>query len=182
MFFEELELEGAYVISADRLEDNRGFFARIFCKGEFSKHKLNTKIVQSSLSHNRSKGTLRGMHWQIRPCQETKLISCFRGKIYDVIVDLRPTSATYTSWVAVVLTEDEYKMIYVPKGFAHGFQTLKDDALLYYQVSEFYSPDHYRGARWDDPAFGIRWPITPPTVLSKKDGSYPDYTNERNHM
>jgi dTDP-4-dehydrorhamnose 3,5-epimerase len=180
MIFEELELQGAYVISLERLEDNRGFFARTFCTREFSKHKLNTQIVQSNLSYSRRKGTLRGMHWQIRPCQETKLISCYRGKIYDVIVDLRPTSPTYTRWIAVELTDDDYKMIYVPKGFAHGFQTLKDDSLLCYQVSEFYSPDYERGARWNDPAFGIRWPMTPPTVLSNKDGAYSNFTNEIN--
>jgi dTDP-4-dehydrorhamnose 3,5-epimerase len=182
MIFEELELQGAYMISIEKLEDSRGFFARTFCKQEFSKYNLRTKIVQSNISYSKRRGTLRGMHWQVRPFQETKLVSCFRGSVYDVIVDLRPTSTTYKHWVAVELTEDEHKMIYVPESFAHGFQTLEDDSVLFYQVSEFYSPEYERGARWNDPAFAIRWPTTPPTVLSNKDSSYPDFATKSSHI
>jgi dTDP-4-dehydrorhamnose 3,5-epimerase len=174
VIFEETELPGAYIIEPQRIDDERGFFARTWCEGEFRDHGLDGRIVQCNISFNKKKGTLRGMHYQVNPHAETKLIRCTRGAIFDVIVDLRRESPTYMRHVVVVLTHESHKMLYVPKGFAHGFQTLEDDTEVFYQMSEFYYPASSRGFRWDDPAFRIGWPEATRTI-SMKDLSYPDF-------
>ncbi len=174
MIFTETKLKGAYIIELETLEDERGFFARSFCQREFEKHGLNLRVVQCNVSYNKKKGTLRGMHYQVPPHEEAKLVSCIRGAIYDVIIDLRPDSATYCQWFALELSAENYKMLYVPEGFTHGFQTLEDNTIVFYLMSESYRPESARGVRWDDPVFGIRWPL-PNRVMSKKDLSYPDF-------
>ncbi|MCL5062106.1 MAG: dTDP-4-dehydrorhamnose 3,5-epimerase [Nitrospirae bacterium] len=174
MKFIETKLKGAYVIELEPIEDERGFFARSFCKKEFEKHGLNSHIVQCNISYNRKKGTLRGMHYQIAPYEEAKLVSCMRGAIYDVIIDLRKDSATYCQWIAVELTAKNYRMLYIPKDFAHGFQTLKDNTVVFYQMFEFYHPECAGGVRWNDPTFGIDWPLSV-KIISKKDSSYKDF-------
>ena len=173
MKFKETKLKGAYIISLEPLTDERGFFARSFCQEEFEKHGLNLRIVQCDISYNKKRGTLRGMHYQAAPYVEAKLVSCVRGLMYDVITDLRPASPTYRKWFAVELSAENYEMLYIPEGFAHGFQTLEDDTVVYYQMSEFYHPECARGVRWDDPAFGIKWPIEP-KIISDKDKNLPD--------
>ena len=175
MIFTETKLKGAYVIEIEKLKDNRGFFARAWCQNEFKAHGLTSRVVQVNVSSNKKKGTLRGMHYQLSPYEETKLIRCTRGAIYDVIIDLRPSSPTYAQWIGVELTEENYKMLYVPENFAHGFQTLEDDTEVTYQVSQFYMPGSESGIRWNDPAFSIDWPIQV-QVISDKDKSWPDYT------
>jgi len=174
MIFAETKLKGAYVIEIEKLEDKRGFFARAWCQKEFESHGLVSRLVQTNISFNRRKGTLRGMHYQVAPCEETKLVRCTRGAIYDVIIDLRPDSPTFKQWMGVKLTADNYKMLYVPENFAHGFQTLEDNTEVTYQVSQFYSPESERGVRYDDPAFGIEWPLEV-RVISDKDGSWPGF-------
>jgi len=174
MIFTETKLKGAYIIELELLEDERGFFARSFCQKEFEEHGLNPRIVQCNISYNKKKGTLRGMHYQAAPNEEAKLVSCIRGAIYDVIIDLRPDSTTHCQWFAVELSAENYKMLYVPEGFAHGFQTLEDNTVVFYQMFEFYHPECARGVRWDDPAFRIRWPLSN-RVMSKKDQSYPAF-------
>jgi dTDP-4-dehydrorhamnose 3,5-epimerase len=176
MIFTETELKGAFIIELELRRDDRGFFARTWCKREFEEHGLVSNIAQSNCSFSKKAGTLRGMHYQAAPFEETKTIRCIRGAIYDVIIDLRPTSSTYKQWVAVELTEDNYKMLYVPKGFAHGFQTLTEDVEVIYHVSQFYSPESERGVRWNDPQFGIKWPDLSVRVMSEKDRNWPDYT------
>lgn len=171
MKFAETKLKGAHVIEPERLEDDRGFFARTFCRKEFEAHGLNPILVQSSISFNAKKGTLRGMHYQTPPHEETKLVRCTRGSVYDVILDLRRGSPTFKQWVAVELTADNRCALYIPAGFAHGFQTLTDHTEILYQMSEFYHPESARGVRWDDPAFGITWPLPDP-IISQRDQSY----------
>jgi len=171
VIFAETKLEGAFVIEPERLGDERGFFARTWCRREFEAHGLNPRLVQCNVSFNRKKGTLRGMHYQAAPHEEAKLVRCTMGAIYDVIIDLRPDSPTFRQWTAVELTEDNRCMLYVPEGFAHGFQTLENDTEVLYQMSEFYHPESARGVRWDDPAFGIEWPIEQLTI-SSRDRSY----------
>ena len=172
MKFTETRLKGVFIIEPERLEDERGFFARTFCHKEFEAHGLNPKLVQCNISYNKHNGTLRGMHYQVAPMAEAKLVSCTRGAIYDVIIDLRPESPTYCQWLAEELNAENRKMIYIPEGFAHGFQTLDDDTEVFYQMSEFFSPEHARGVRWDDPAFGIKWLLNT-KVISEKDENYP---------
>jgi dTDP-4-dehydrorhamnose 3,5-epimerase len=172
VIFTETPLEGAYIIDLEPMEDERGHFARSFCREEFAPRGLKTNVAQCNVSFNRKKGTLRGMHFQSEPKAEAKLVRCTRGVIYDVILDLRPHSPTYCKWTTTELTECNMRMIYVPEGFAHGFQTLVDDTEVFYQMFECYSPGHANGVRWDDPAFGIAWPIENP-ILSDKDRSYP---------
>ncbi len=155
-------------------EDERGFFARTFCQEEFRARGLNPRVVQSSVSFNKHKGTLRGMHYQVAPHLEAKLVSCIRGAIFDVIIDLRPDFSTYRQCFAVELSAQNYKMVYVPEGFAHGFQTLKDNTVVLYQMSESYHPDSARGLRWNDPAFIIEWP-SHPRVISNTDRTYQDF-------
>lgn len=176
MLFTELPLSGAYVIDLQRLEDERGFFARAWCQQEFAAHGLTANIVQCNISFNPKMGTLRGMHYQVFPHAETKLIRCIRGAIYDVIIDLRPHSATYMQWFGLDLTADNRLMLFVPEGFAHGYQSLSDKSEVFYQVSQFYQPGAERGIRWNDPAFGITWPEVDYRVVSVKDQSWPDFT------
>lgn len=175
MIFAETKLPGAFIIEVERLEDERGFFARAWCKKEFEAHSLNSDWAQANLAFSRRGGTLRGLHYQVAPYEEAKLVRCIRGAIYDVIVDLRPESPTYRQWLGVELTADNRKMLYVPEGFAHGYQTLADNTETFYQVSQFYSPESERGLRYDDPAFGIEWPIDV-QVISDKDKSWSDYS------
>jgi dTDP-4-dehydrorhamnose 3,5-epimerase len=175
MKFHETELQGAFVIELDKMEDNRGFFARSWCQQEFEEHGLVPRVVQANLSFNDKAGTLRGMHYQISPYEETKLVRCTRGALYDVILDLRPESPTYKRWIGVELTEQNYKMLYVPASFAHAFITLEDNTEAAYFVSEAYTPGAERGLRWDDPTFGITWPRSV-EVISGKDANWPDFT------
>ncbi len=172
MIFTETKLAGAYVVEPELLIDERGFFARTWSAEDFSAHGLEPKFVQCNTSLNKQKGTLRGMHYQIAPHEEAKLVRCTAGAIYDVIVDLRPDSPTRGQWVGVELTAQNRLMIYVPPGFAHGFQTLVDNSEVFYQVSAYYHPESARGVRWDDPAFGIRWPLES-SVISERDRSHP---------
>src|SRR5215211_347747 len=175
MIFIETKLRGAFVIEPERLEDERGFFARTWDRDEFEVHGLNPNLAQCSISFNKRKGTLRGMHYQAAPHEEDKLVRCTRGTIYDVIIDLRPDSPTFTRWVAAELTAENRRMLYLPKGFAHGFQSLRDDTEVFYQISEFYAPESTRGVRWDDPAFGIKWPPSEERVISTRDRRFPDF-------
>ncbi len=179
MIFHKLKLEGAYRIDLEPREDERGFFARAWCQRELAEHGLETRVVQSNLSYNRHKGTLRGMHYQAPPHEEVKLVRCIRGSIFDVILDLRPDSPTYLQWVGVELTAANRQMLYVPRGFAHGFQTLEDDTEVFYHVSEFYHPEAERGVRWNDPQFAIQWPAVEKRIISPKDQNWPDYVPER---
>jgi len=179
VIFEPTDLQGAFVIHLQRLVDDRGSFARTFCKKEFQAHGLLGDFVQCNASFNKTRGTLRGMHYQTTPHQEVKLIRCTRGAIYDVIIDLVPTSATYLQWTSLELTPDNGKMLYVPEHFAHGYQTLSDDTEVFYQVSEFYSRESERGVRWDDPAFPIKWPDRKHVILSPKDRGWPDYIGHK---
>jgi dTDP-4-dehydrorhamnose 3,5-epimerase len=172
MIFTETKLKGAYVIDLERREDARGFFARAFCQHEFEAHGLKPVIAQANVAHNHQKGTVRGMHFQIPPAAETKLVRCTRGAILDIIVDLRPESPTYLQHVAVELNEDNQRALYVPERFAHGYQVLGDKAYTSYQVGEFYSPPHERALRYDDPRLGLTWPL-PITVISDKDRNAP---------
>ena len=174
MIFIETKLKGAYIIEPERLSDERGFFARTWCQKEFQIHGLNTNVVQCNISYNKKKGTLRGMHYQAKPFEEAKLIRCTMGSIYDVIVDIRSDSPSFKQYLGVFLTPGNYKMLYVPEGFAHGFLTLEDNTEVFYQMSEFYAPDHARGFRWNDPVFGIEWPANV-QVISDRDRDYPDF-------
>ena len=173
MIFTETKLKGAFVIEPERLEDERGFFARALCQREFEAHGLAVVWVQENISFNPRKGTVRGMHVQLPPYSEAKLVRCFRGAIYDVIVDLRPDSPAYLHWIGVELTAENRCMLYVPEGFAHGFQTLEDDTEVFYQVSQFYTPGAERGVRWDDPTFAIEWPAAKRRAISVKDQNWP---------
>ena len=174
MIFRETGLKDAFVIEIERREDERGFFARSWCHREFEAHGLNTRIAQCNISVNYKKGTLRGMHYQAKPFEETKLVRCTRGSLYDVIVDLRPDSQSYKKHLGLTLMPDNGKMLYVPEGFAHGFLTLEDNTEVHYQISEFYAPDHARGFRWNDPAFAIVWPAEV-KIISERDRNYPDF-------
>jgi dTDP-4-dehydrorhamnose 3,5-epimerase len=178
MKFVETKLKGAFIITPDLIEDDRGFFARIFCRQEFEKHGLNPDLVQCNISFNKAKGTLRGMHYQIAPSAEVKLVRCTAGAICDVIIDLRSGSPTFKQWVAAELSEKNHRLLYVPEGFAHGYQTTEPLSEVFYQVSSSYNPASERGVRWNDPAFGIEWPL-PVSVISKKDESYPVWEVER---
>jgi dTDP-4-dehydrorhamnose 3,5-epimerase len=174
MRFIETLLRGAFVVELEKIEDERGFFARTFCVHEFEANGLNSHLVQCSTAFNLRRGTLRGLHWQTVPKSEDKLVRVTRGAIHDVMVDLRPDSPTYLQHVAVELTIDNGRMLYIPKGFAHGLQTLMDDTEVSYQMSEFFAPECARGARWNDPAFGITWPLPDP-VMNDRDRSWPDF-------
>jgi len=178
MKFTEIKLKGAFIITPDLLEDERGFFARTFCMREFEEHDLNSGLVQCNISFNKKKGTLRGMHYQADPHAEVKLVRCTSGAICDIIIDLRAESPTFKQWFAAELSEKNHQMLYVPEGFAHGYQTLEEQSEVFYQVSAFYNPASERGVRWNDPAFGIKWPL-PAGVVSKKDESYPDWGTKR---
>jgi len=172
MLFTETKLKGAFLIDLELREDHRGAFARTFCQEEFAAHGLQSKVAQCNLSFNHQAGTLRGMHYQMPPATETKLIRCTKGTIYDVIIDMRPNSPTYRQHIGVELTADNRRALYVPEMFAHGYQALTEGAEVIYQVSEFYTPDCERGLRYDDPLFAISWPL-PVTVISEKDAAWP---------
>ncbi len=174
MIFEETELPGAYLVKMAGFNDERGFFSRIFCQKEFSAISFEGNIVQSSISYNKRRGTLRGMHYQVEPAAETKIVCCVSGLLYDVIVDLREDSPTFKQWISIEMCASGGRFLFIPEGFAHGFQTLEDDTTLIYMMSEYYNPHYARGVRWNDPAFGIEWPIKEP-VISEKDQSLPDF-------
>jgi len=173
MIFSPTKLQGAFIIDIEQHEDERGFFARSWCQEEFAAHGLNPRLVQCNVSLNRKRGTLRGLHLQVAPYAEAKLVRCTRGRLYDVAVDLRHDSATFQQWVAVELTAENRRMLYVPEGMAHGFETLEHETEVFYQMSEFYHPEAARGVRWNDAALGIAWPLVPP-VLSDNDRAHPD--------
>ncbi len=174
MIFKETKLQGAFIIELEMLIDERGAFARTFCCRDFENHGLNGNVSQCSISLNTKKNTLRGMHYQKKPYAEAKLVLCSRGFIYDVIVDLRYDSSTFKEWTSIEISAENRKMVYVPEGFAHGFQTLTDNVEVIYQMSQFYSPSHADGFRWDDPSFRIDWP-SKDLVISLKDQNYPDF-------
>lgn len=174
MRFIATPLENAYIVEIGLIADERGFFARSWCREEFQRRDLNPNVVQCNISFNERKGTLRGLHYQEQPCEEAKLIRCSRGAIYDVIVNLRPASHGYMQWYAVELTAENRRTLYVPEGLAHGFQTLEKETEVFYQMSSAYRQQCARGIRWGDPAFGIRWPVPNP-ILSEKDQSYRDF-------
>jgi dTDP-4-dehydrorhamnose 3,5-epimerase len=178
VIFQETRLKGAFLVDLKHLEDERGFFARSFCQKEFLEHGLDPKVVQCNVSFNKNKGTVRGMHYQVPPCAEAKLVRCTSGAIYDVIVDLRYDSPTLLQWYAIELTAANRTALYIPKEFAHGFQTLADNTEVFYQMSEFYAPEFAHGFRWNDSLFNIQWPIEVSTI-SPKDQAYPDYIPEQ---
>ncbi len=173
MIFSELPLKGAFVIEIERLEDERGFFARTFCVDEFVSHGVVFRIAQCSVSYNGQRGTLRGLHYQAPPHQEAKLVRCTLGAAFDAIADLRPDSPTFKRWAAVELSADNRRMIYIPEGFAHGFQTLADGTEIFYQMSVPYVPEAARGIRWDDPELSIDWPPMATRVVSPRDRALP---------
>jgi dTDP-4-dehydrorhamnose 3,5-epimerase len=175
VIFTPTPLEGAYIIELEPFADERGYFARTFCRNEFEAHGLNPCVAQCNVSFNRKRGILRGMHYQDAPFWEVKVVRCTRGSIYDVIIDLRPDSDTFKKHFGAELSAANSKQMYVPEGFAHGFQVLEDDSEVFYQMSQFYSPDHARGVRWNDPAFGIQWPVPDPIMIDR-DSSYPDFS------
>jgi dTDP-4-dehydrorhamnose 3,5-epimerase len=174
MIFTETNLPGAFVITPEQYEDERGFFARVWCQRECKARGVNPRFVQCNVSFNTRRGTLRGMHWQAAPYEEAKLVRCTRGTIYDVIIDLHRDSATFKHYYAVILTAENHTMLYVPEGYAHGFLTLADDTEVFYQMSQFYHPESQRGVRWNDPAFDIHW-AADVQVMSGRDRSYPDF-------
>jgi dTDP-4-dehydrorhamnose 3,5-epimerase len=174
VIFTPTALPGVWVVAPEPVEDVRGFFVRTWCLREFADHDLDARWVQSSVSFNKKKGTLRGMHFQRAPYEEVKLVRCVRGALYDVVLDLRSESPSYKRHVAVELSADNRKAVYVPAGVAHGFQTLADDTEIFYEISVPYTPSHAAGVRWNDPAFGIAWPDRDP-IISGRDRSYPDY-------
>lgn len=177
MIFTETKLHGAYIIDPEKRVDERGFFARIWCENEFTKIGLKTSIKQANVSRSTKRGALRGMHYQLPPFSETKLVRCTKGAIFDVIIDLRKDSPTYKQWIGVELTEENHRMLYVPEGFAHGFLTKTDDAEVTYLVTAFYDKEHERGIRYDDPAFAIEWPEEIKHI-SDKDASHPNFVEE----
>ena len=173
--FTETKLKGAFLIDLEKREDLRGHFARTFCQREFVAYGLKMQVVQCSLSYNQKKGTLRGMHFQVAPHEEAKLIRCTKGAIYDVILDLRRGSPTFKQHFAVELSAKQGNMLFVPEGLAHGFQTIEDDTEVFYQMSEFYAAESSRGVRWNDPAFGISWPEVPERIIIERDQKYPSF-------
>lgn len=178
LIFTELEIAGLFLVEPDVHRDERGFFARTWCQQEFSKRGLSDRLAQTSVSFNAKKGTLRGMHYQTAPREEAKLVRCTHGAVYDVALDLRPNSATFRRSVGVELSDQNRKMLYIPEGFAHGFLTLRDNSEVLYHISEFWSPEHARGVRWNDPAFEIKWPGEP-LVMADRDRNYPDFEPAR---
>jgi dTDP-4-dehydrorhamnose 3,5-epimerase len=174
MIFHETKLQGAFVIEPERFDDERGFFSRTWSQREVEAHGLDTHLVESNSSLSLKKGTLRGMHYQAPPNAQAKLVRCTRGSIYDVIIDLRADSQGFKQWEAVELSVENGLLLYIPQGFAHGFQTLVDDTEVFYQVSAYYAPESARGVRWNDPAFGIQWPAADRTIIAR-DNEYPDF-------
>ncbi|MCM3871754.1 MAG: dTDP-4-dehydrorhamnose 3,5-epimerase [Pyrinomonadaceae bacterium] len=175
MDFKETILKGAFVIDGKSFHDDRGFFVQDWSHREFAAAGLDARMVECNRSFNRSKGTLRGMHYQIAPHEQAKLVRCVRGALYDVIIDLRPDSSTFTQWVGIELTGEDTKALYLPPHFAHGFQTLLDNTVALYHTSSYYQPSSERGVRWDDPAFDIKWPQTESRIIITRDREYPDF-------
>lgn len=174
MRFTESKLRGSFLIDMAPIEDQRGFFARSFCRREFEQQGLNPHVAQCSVSFNKLKGTLRGMHYQMPPCAEVKVVRCTMGSIYDVIIDLRPDSPTFKQWTGVELNARNHKALYIPEGFAHGFLTLADESEVHYQMSEFFAPEYSAGVRWNDPSFSVQWPGEV-KVIADRDLNYPDF-------
>ena len=175
MRFSGTSVDGARLIELDRHEDARGFFARLWCRNEVGVQGLTASVAQVNVTWNPAKGTLRGLHWQESPHEEAKVVFCARGAIFDVAVDLRPSSPTYGQWVGVTLGAEEFRLFYIPEGCAHGYQTLREETVVVYQTTEPYAPDHERGVRWNDPAFNIDWPPFADLTISAKDLAWPDY-------
>ena len=175
IIFREARLRGAFVIEPEIFEDERGFFGRSFSEKEFEAHGINPRMAECNISFNKRRYTIRGMHFQSPPHAQAKLVRCTRGAIYDVIIDLRPDSPTFKQWIGEELTAENRRMLYVPKGFAHGFQTLEDNTEIFYQVSDFYASASCGGVRWNDPAFAIRWPSTDGITINQRDKTYPDF-------
>ena len=172
--FQNLKIQGAFIINLDLLVDERGFFSRTFCKKEFQSHGLNPNLVQCNITFNKNKGTLRGMHYQSKPLEEAKLVRVISGAIYDVLLDVRPDSPTFKNWMSVDLTASDRKLLYGPEGVAHGYQTLVKNTEVFYQMSEFYRPSYTAGIRWDDPTFNIKWPLSD-KIISDKDRDYSSF-------
>ena len=175
ILFKETKLKGAFVIEPEKFEDRRGFFARSFSEQEFSDHGLHSHFVEAGISFNLRKHTVRGMHFQADPHAQAKLVRCTRGAIFDAMIDLRPESPTYKQWFAQELSAQNRLMLYIPQGCAHGFQTLENDTELFYQLSARYTPASERGVRWNDPVFGISWPVTDGVIINERDRTYPDF-------
>jgi dTDP-4-dehydrorhamnose 3,5-epimerase len=173
MIFRETKLEGAFIVEPKKFEDERGFFAHSWSEREFAEHGLDSHLAECSISFNRKRGTLRGMHFQAAPYGQVKLVRCTMGSIYDVIIDLRAGSPTFKQWIGVELTAENRQVLYIPKGFAHGFQTLEDNTEVCYQMSAVYAPESARGVRWSDPAFCIAWPQVTGIIINSRDESYP---------
>jgi dTDP-4-dehydrorhamnose 3,5-epimerase len=178
MIFKETKLKGAFVIEIEKLKDERGYFARAWCEREFRENGLNNNFVQFNVSNSIKKGTLRGIHYQDPPYAETKLVRCTRGSVYDVMIDLRPDSPSFLQWTSEILTPDNGKMMYIPKGFGHAFLSLEDHSMVFYQVDEFFEPDYYRGLCWNDPELKIIWPEKV-TVISERDQEWEDFDLDR---
>ena len=176
MIFAETKLKGSFVVEPERFEDERGFFAQTFSQGEFAARGMSPRVAECNLSYNRTRGTFRGMHFQLAPRAQAKLVRCTAGAIYDVAIDLRPDSPTFREWVGVELSAQNRLMFYVPEGFAHGYLTLEDDTEIFYQVSDTFAPELSGGVRWDDPAFGVELPIAV-EVINERDASYADFTS-----
>ncbi len=174
MIFTPTKIPGVFVLDPERIEDERGFFARTWCQTEFESHGIDPRLVQGNLSFNKRRGTLRGMHYQKPPHEETKIVRCTRGTIYDVAIDLRPDSPTFKQWTGATLTAENRQMLVIPPGCAHGFLTLEDNTEVLYQMSAYYAPSHAAGVRWNDPAFGIRWPGNVMVIIDR-DRNYPDF-------
>jgi len=174
--FTETKINGVFLIEIEKIEDDRGFFARTLDKQEFQKRKLIENFVQCSISYNKKKGTIRGMHFQLPPYEETKIVSCVRGKIFDVLVDLQKNSSTFKQWESNELSSENHKMLYIPKGIAHGFQTLEDDSGIYYQMSQYHKSEYYKGIRFDDQNFKIKWPL-PISAISKNDKNWETFSD-----
>ena len=175
MLFIETKLKGAFVIELEKYSDDRGFFSRAWCQKEFKEQGINSQFVQANIGFSKNSGTIRGIHYQIAPFEEAKLVRCIRGAIFDVVLDLRPELPSFKQWFGVELRDENRKMLYVPEGCAHGYQTLVDNTEVFYQVSQVYSPESERGIRWNDPEFDIEWPIDEDLVISEKDQNWPDF-------
>jgi dTDP-4-dehydrorhamnose 3,5-epimerase len=175
MKFSPVNVEGAFVVELSPIVDDRGFFARAYCEREFLDNGINVRMVQENMSYNRQRGILRGLHWQASPHEEAKFVRCIKGSIFDVVVDVRPDSATYKQWYGIDLTSTGRQALFIPGGCAHGYQVLEDDTELLYKVSAPYMQEAERGARWNDPAFGIEWPIKEGLILSSKDKDWDDF-------
>jgi len=181
VIFTETKLKGAFIIDVSQLKDDRGFFGRVWCKKEFEAHGLNSDVVQANVSYNKNRGTLRGMHYQVAPFTESKTVRCTAGSIYDVIIDIRPNSSTFKQWIGVELTADNFRMLHVPDGFAHGFITLENHTSVHYMVTQYYTPGAEAGIRFDDSEFNIVWPIRP-IFISDRDKSHLPFLTSLQHL